>query len=63
MDEDMEHGQRHGNMDEDMKTWTRTWRHGRGRPTWRHDDIGTCRHRHGDMKTLTPGHMETWGWN
>jgi hypothetical protein len=28
MNEDMEHGRGLGDMDEDIETWTRTWRHG-----------------------------------
>ncbi len=29
MDKEMEHGRDHGNIDEDMETWTKTWKHGR----------------------------------
>ncbi len=30
VDKDMKHGRGHGNIDEDILTWTRSWQHGRG---------------------------------
>jgi hypothetical protein len=44
-------------MDEDMKTWMRTWRHGHVE-TWRHEDLvmetWAWRHGHRGMG------LETW---
>ncbi len=60
MDEDMERWLRTGNIDKDVDTLTRKWRHGdmhTDMDTWTHDDeTWTSRHGHwhGDMD------METW---
>ncbi len=57
-------------MANDMETWTKTWKHGRGHGNMEEDmetwtrtcivDIETLRHRHGHRDTWTRGHMESW---